>query len=523
MYQCNLKLIVVSDSPTLEEAVRSVALPEDCKISVSTIPSLTEKQETLDSAVIFDGTAAYAQGAGLVGGRTLRILAAECGTLPKTAGAAVKPDDLWTVPADCDRNALFAFYAEKLIMRMKESFDYRLQTICFNTAIDSIPDLTWFKDVKGAHLIVNNGFCEAVAKTKEQIYKKGHYYIWDIAKEEYEQGDYVCLESEEVVMKARETCLFDEKVKTKKGMRQFKTYKSPLIDEDGTIFGTCGIANDVTAQHNINSELEVILDSMPFAVIIDDEKEDVLAVNRLFHRYFPDYSEIVGTNISSWKNKVMHGKLEDNEIMVETEQGVIIINCNVKPIYSIFNEIIGNAIILTDVTNERKRFEQTIHNANTDFLTGLYNRRRLFEYFDSIKYSPHIATVMVDLDNFKGVNDTYGHKAGDDALVATANTMRKCFPADFIARLGGDEFLIIINRESSVGELKEQAETLLTALRNAFSEKSEFVILSASVGAAVSTVSEGNTHDFEVLLKHSDDAMYQAKNTGKNKVCIYGG
>ena len=96
-------------------------------------------------------------------------------------------------------------------------------------------------------------------------------------------------------------------------MRQFKTYKSPLIDEDGTIFGTCGIANDVTAQHNINSELEVILDSMPFAVIINDEKEDVLAANRLFFKYFPEYSEIVGTNLSSWKNSVLRAFSERSE------------------------------------------------------------------------------------------------------------------------------------------------------------------------------------------------------------------
>lgn len=522
MYQCNLKIIVVSDDHKPQAAICSAALPEDCEISVTTVSELTEKQEKLDCAVIFDGLSAYKKGVELVGGKALRVLMADCGELADISGIKDKPDDLWVFSADSGRNALMTFYAEKLISRMKESFDYRLQTICFNTAIDSIPDLTWFKDMKGAHLIVNNGFCEAVAKTKEQIYKKGHYYIWDIAKEEYEQGDYVCLESEEIVINARETCLFDEKVKTKKGMRQFKTYKSPLIDEDGTIFGTCGIANDVTAQHNINSELEVILDSMPFAVVIDDEKEDVIAVNRLFHKYFPDYSGIVGTNISAWKNNVMQGKLEDNEIVIEHGRDSMIIDCSVKPIYSIFDEIIGNAIILIDVTNERKRLEQTLRNANTDFLTGLYNRRRLFEYFDGIKYSTHIATVMVDLDNFKSVNDTYGHKVGDDALVATANAMQRCFPVDFIARLGGDEFIIIVNRNCSVEEIKEQAENLLDHLRHDFSEKSEFGILSASVGAALNTVPEGEAHDFEALLKHSDDAMYQAKNTGKNKVCIYG-
>lgn len=522
MYQCNINMIVVSESYMLEAAIKSAVLPEDCAITVSTIPALTEKQEKLDSAVIFDGLSAYENGAKHIGGKTLSVLLTDCSALQTISAMPNKPDDLWTVPADYNKDDLLIFYAEKLISRMKESFDHRLQTVCFNTAFDSIPDLVWFKDVKGAHLIVNDGFCEAVAKTKEQIYKKGHYYIWDIPKEEYDQGDYVCLESEEVVMNARKTYLFDEKVKTKKGMRQFKTYKSPLIDEDGTIFGTCGVANDVTAQHNINSELEVILDSMPFAVIIDDEKENVIAANRLFHKYFPEYSEIVGTNLSSWKNSVMRGKLEDNEIVVETDQGMINIACRVKPIYSIFDEMIGNAIILTDVTNEKKRFEQTAYSANTDYLTGLANRKRLFEYFDSIKYSPDIAAVMVDLDNFRSVNDTYGHNTGDKALIAAADTLRATFPIDFIARLGGDEFFIVINGACPINELREQSEALLNALRNAFSAVPEFSELSAGISAAVSTVSSENAHDIEVLLKRCNEAMYKVKNTGKNKVCVYG-
>ncbi len=522
MYQCNLNIIVVSGSYMLEAAVKSVALPEDCKVIVSTVPELTEKPEKLDSAVIFDGLSAYEKGSDLVGKKALRVLLADCGSLREASVTANKPDELWTVPSDYNEDTLLVFYSEKLISRMKEAFDYRMQKICFNTAFDSIPDLVWFKDVKGAHLIVNDGFCGAVAKTKEQIYKKGHYYIWDIPKEEYEQGDYVCLESEEVIMNARKTCLFDEKVKTKQGMRQFKTYKSPLIDEDGTIIGTCGIAKDVTAQHNINSELEVILDSMPFAVIIDDKQENVIAANRLFHSYFPEYSDIVGTNLSSWKNSVMRGKLEDNEIEIETEKGMLNVSCRIKPIHSIFNEIIGNAIILTDITSEKRRFEQNAANANTDYLTGLANRKRLFEYFDSIKYSPSISALAIDLDNFKEVNDKYGHTAGDSALVLTANILRKTFPIDFIARMSGDDFIVIINGACPGNELRELAEELLSEINGTFSDKSDFGEISASIGAAVSTVSGGNVHNIETILNHTGEALSKAKSTGKNKLFIYG-
>lgn len=113
-------------------------------------------------------------------------------------------------------------------------------------AIDSVPDLIWFKDVRGAHLKVNNAFCSAVGKTKNDVQGRGHYYIWDLKQEEYEQGEYVCLETEEIVLREKKTRAFDEKVKSKHGLRQFKTYKSPIFDEDHQVVGTVGIAHDVT-------------------------------------------------------------------------------------------------------------------------------------------------------------------------------------------------------------------------------------------------------------------------------------
>lgn len=517
MYLCKLNLIIVSKSITIEAALKTTALPEDCEISVSTVPELTEKQDKEDTVVIFDSVEAFEKGTALVGAKSKSALIIESAELSNASKTAKKPIFM-AVVSDFGDTEMLVYYAESLIRDMKMRFDYRLQTICFNTAFDSIPDLVWFKDVKGAHLCVNNGFCEAVAKTKEQIYKKGHYYIWDIPKEEYDQGDYVCLESEEVVMNARKTCRFDENVKTKKGMRQFKTYKSPLIDEDGTIFGTCGIANDVTAHHNINSELKVILDSMPFAVIVDDDKENIIAANRLFYQYFPEFKGIVGTNISAWKNSVIRGKLEDSVIEVETENGMITVSCQVKPIYSIFNEKIGNAIILTDITGERKRLEENSFNANTDSLTGLANRRRLFEYLDSIKYSPKIAVINADLDNLKRINEEYGYTAGDSALKLTADVLRKTFPVDFIARISGDDFIVVINGDCSAEELKSSTEEFLHSLRRAVSENKEFAGLGASVGIAVSEKGSDKIHEPETLLKESDKALNDAKHSEGDKI-----
>lgn len=376
----------------------------------------------------------------------------------------------------------------------------------------------------GAHLMVNNGFCEAVDKTKEQIYKKGHYYIWDIPKEEYDRGDFVCLESEDVVIKARKTCVFDEKVKTKNGMRQFITYKSPLIDADGRIFGTCGVANDVTTQHNINSELEVILDSMPIAILIENEAGNVIAKNTRFDEYFPEYTAIVGKSSSVWKERTLRNHQNDNEISVNVGGEEYVLISTERPVFSIFHERIGSVIILTDITKQAKSRRQNILSANTDFLTGLYNRRMLFAHLGLHRCDPHMALITLDLDNFKAVNDTYGHHMGDRALIDTARLLRDCFKGDFIARLGGDEFLVVITRECQENQVINETQHFLEVLQNHFDNKKEFSVMTASAGIAEYTISDEKgekEHDFENLMKCSDSALYDAKKSGKNRCCVY--
>ena len=127
--------------------------------------------------------------------------------------------DLWIRPCT---EAFVAFRLHRLFEHIKIIKDCHLAQRYLDTGINSIPSLIWFKDIRGAHLKVNDSFCRAVGKTKADVEGRGHYYIWDMKKEEYEQGEYICLESEEIVLQEKKTCIFDEKVKTKHGMRQFE-------------------------------------------------------------------------------------------------------------------------------------------------------------------------------------------------------------------------------------------------------------------------------------------------------------
>ena len=142
--------------------------------------------------------------------------------------------------------------------------------------------IIWYKDKEGAHMKVNDTFCRAVNKTMEQIEGRGHYYIWDITPDEYEKGEFICMESEYEVMEKRETCIFDETVKIGDSMRELKTYKSPLFDLDGSVMGTVGVAIDVTQERlyqqmmikNANTDFLTGLYNRRYVYEFIDKQED---------------------------------------------------------------------------------------------------------------------------------------------------------------------------------------------------------------------------------------------------------
>ena len=519
MYYCSLKFEIISRDEALMRILSKVPPPEDCGF---TFNACTQPGTSLDTGTIID----------LRNGLPEKLDAVYCAALIVTpaqaeGAMALLPRDgyLWVVPCeDSLPEELIKGYFERFAAMLKERFDARRLRRCFDTALDSVPDLVWFKDMKGAHLMVNNGFCGAVAKTKEQIYKKGHYYIWDIPKEEYDQGDYVCLESEDIVIKAGKTCLFDEKVKTKSGMRQFKTYKSPLTDEDGTVFGTCGIAKDVTDLHNINNELHTIMESMPFAVMVEDMSGSVISVNSRFGEYFPDCGE---GDLLLWKSEMMKKAVfKDNgtaELTVKRGKGERFLNVSEEPIIDVFGEKIGSITIFMDVTVEHNAKKQTIRTANTDYLTALNNRRSLFAHLEKVKSSPSLAMITVDLDNFKKVNDNFGHQAGDKALRETARIMKESFPDDFIARLGGDEFITVISRPLTEEELCSLTSAFLDRLTEYYERVEKFAVMTASAGIASECLPENGVHDTEGLMHKSDTALYGAKKEGKDRYKVFGG
>lgn len=155
--------------------------------------------------------------------------------------------DLWICPMS-EEEARFHFLRWQQTYRMEKEFWQTNQF--FETTINNIPNLIWYKDKNGIHEKVNDSFCQTVNKTKQQVQGRGHAYIWDV-----EQDDPACIESEAEVMRRRETCVSEETIQTGAGMRTLMTYKSPLYDLDGSVMGTAGVAIDVTKERAYKQEI----------------------------------------------------------------------------------------------------------------------------------------------------------------------------------------------------------------------------------------------------------------------------
>lgn len=162
--------------------------------------------------------------------------------------------------------------------------------------------------------------------------------------------------------------------------------------------------------------------------------------------------------------------------------------------------------------------------ASHDTLTGLANRmllqRRLEEQIEAARRAAsEFSVLFVDLDDFKTVNDAFGHNTGDLVLKHIAHLLQECCREnDFLGRLGGDEFALIINRPHNTRGAETAAECILNRLNQPMHIQGQEIYISGSVGISAYPL-DGSTGD--MLLQNADTAMYQAKNTGKNTYQFY--
>lgn len=161
-----------------------------------------------------------------------------------------------------------------------------------------------------------------------------------------------------------------------------------------------------------------------------------------------------------------------------------------------------------------------IHKVETDFLTGLLNKGTANDRISVwLKQNPtkEAHMIMLDLDDFKNINDRYGHSFGDEVLKETAKVLSECFaPPHLLSRFGGDEFIIFVVDEPTK-LVESRVDDMMHRLAQERTEMKQSLKCSVGIAARVS-----KEDGFEELFNRADNAMYIAKKKGKNRYCIYG-
>lgn len=181
----------------------------------------------------------------------------------------------------------------------------------------------------------------------------------------------------------------------------------------------------------------------------------------------------------------------------------------------------GNPLKVTgthiDMTKEKQYEEQLALLAHHDPLTGLANRHALLNHFAEMKASATMCVAFIDLDDFKTVNDTFGHRSGDELLIQLSQRLRdNCPPGTIVGRLGGDEFVLLLPFPLNNLLIHSTAHSCLRATLTPF----ELDNGQAKVGASIGINEVHHADDFTDALRRADLSMYQIKRTGKNGAAI---
>jgi diguanylate cyclase (GGDEF)-like protein/PAS domain S-box-containing protein len=316
----------------------------------------------------------------------------------------------------------------------------------------------------------------------------------------------------------------------------------PMVSATDTVVGGVAVIEDCTEQHEALlslQKLSMAVENSPSVVFVTDRKGNIEYANSRFVEVtgYTD-QEVIGKNpriLNSGTNdaelyqhlwsELLKGNHWSGEFQNRRKNGELYwVRQNIAPIFDKSNAITHFVAIQEDITEARRINEQNAYHATHDMLTGLVNRyefeRRLDRVIDTAKQggSSH-AMCFVDLDQFKIINDTCGHVAGDALLRYLAAVLReKLRVRDTLARIGGDEFALLLEHCDSEQALRAAESVHQIIDQFVFSWEGHNFTIGSSIGL---TRIDQHTADAVEVLKRADAACYMAKEQGRNRIHVY--
>jgi diguanylate cyclase (GGDEF)-like protein/PAS domain S-box-containing protein len=314
---------------------------------------------------------------------------------------------------------------------------------------------------------------------------------------------------------------------------------------NGEVDGVFSIAKDITARVAAEERLHILersLEASSNGTVIVDVREDhlpVIYVNPAFTRItgylaqdvigrFPVF--LNGDESDANHNEQIHAAIRDGTSLSSTFRGYrrdgspYWNQLFLSPVRDASQTITHVICIINDISESKQQEHELAYQATHDALTGLGNRvlfndRLAHDIELAARNGQTLAVLFIDLDEFKPINDTLGHKIGDQVLINISDRLRQGLRAsDTLVRLGGDEFVMLLPNLNHSAEAETVASRILGDLNKPHRVSGHELHVSASIGIAMNS---GELDEPERLLRHADMAMYKAKQQGRNNYQLF--
>lgn len=402
-------------------------------------------------------------------------------------------------------------------------------------ALNMIADAVYLINDDSKIIYVNQAACDTLGYTQSELIGKTPFDIDPLITSDQMKTIRETISTNKIMQ-------FETKHKRKDGSIfdvEINTY--PYIN--GTIRYKLSIVKDITDQKKIEEKLKLlasVFTSAKEGIVITDTRGIIVDANEAY-TLITGYSkdEVAGKNAGflksdkhskefydgMWK-ELIQNKYWIGEIWNRRKNGEIFVE---RLTISAISDSEGNTTsyvgLLTDITSG-KDYESTLERmAFYDSLTGLPNRLLLTERINQAmsitkRLKNMMAVCFMDLDGFKPVNDSFGHSIGDKLLIEVADRMQKCVrESDTVARIGGDEFAILLLNIKSIEECEKIVIKILETIHEPYILTN---IMNVSVTASIGiTLYPQDDNVSDRLLRHADQAMYLAKESGKNRYVFH--